>query len=37
MAQIREVVEAPYRTIYYIKPHQIDILAVIHGARDILR
>ena len=23
--------------IYHIKPDQIDVLAVIHGARDILR
>jgi plasmid stabilization system protein ParE len=30
---IREVIEGPYRIIYYIKPEQIDVLAVIHGAR----
>jgi toxin ParE1/3/4 len=30
---IRELIEAPYRIIYRIKPHQIDVLAVIHGAR----
>jgi toxin ParE1/3/4 len=35
MAQIREVIEGPYRIIYYIKPNQIDVLAVIHGAQDI--
>jgi len=34
--QIREVIEGPYRIIYYIKPDQIDILAVIHGAENIL-
>lgn len=34
--QIREVVEGPYRIIYYIRPDQIDVLAVMHGARDIL-
>lgn len=34
--QIREIIENPYRIIYYIKPDQIDILAVIHGARNIL-
>lgn len=28
--QIREVIEGPYRIIYYIKPDQIDVLAVIH-------
>jgi len=32
---IREVIEGPYRIIYYIKPNQIDVLAVIHGARQI--
>jgi plasmid stabilization system protein ParE len=32
--QIREVVEGPYRIIYYIKPDQIDVLAVIHGAQQ---
>ncbi|MBN1974048.1 MAG: type II toxin-antitoxin system RelE/ParE family toxin [Sedimentisphaerales bacterium] len=35
MEQIREVIEGPYRIIYYIKANQIDILAVFHGARDI--
>jgi len=33
--QIREVFTGSYRIIYYIKPDQIDILAVIHGAMDI--
>jgi toxin ParE1/3/4 len=37
MEQIREVVERPYRIIYHIKPDQIDVVAVLHGARDILR
>ena len=37
MEQIREVIEGPYRIIYYIKPDQIDVLAVIHGSQDILR
>jgi len=35
MAQVREVIEGHYRIIYFIKPDQIDVLAVIHGARDI--
>jgi len=35
--QIREVIEGPYRIIYCIKPDQIDVLAVIHGAQDTLR
>jgi len=37
MDQIREVVEGPYRVIYHIKPDRIDVLAVIHAARDVLR
>ena len=32
--QIREIIEGPYRIIYYIKSDQIDVLAVIHGAQD---
>ena len=35
--QIREILEGPYRMIYYIKPDQIDVLAVLHGAQDVLR
>jgi len=34
--QIREVIEGPYRIIYHIKPDQIDVVAVIHGAMDML-
>jgi toxin ParE1/3/4 len=30
---IREITAKPYRIIYRIKPDQIDVLAVIHGAR----
>ncbi len=30
---IRELIEKPYRIIYRIKATQIDVLAVIHGAR----
>ena len=37
MDQIREVIQGPYRIIYYIKPDQIDVLAVVHGAMNILR
>ena len=37
MEQVREVIEGSYRIIYYIKPDQIDVLAVIHAARDVLR
>jgi plasmid stabilization system protein ParE len=32
--QIREVIEGAYRIIYYIKPDQIDILAVIHTSQQ---
>ena len=35
--QIREVIEGPYRIIYHIKPDQIDVVAVLHGSRNILR
>jgi toxin ParE1/3/4 len=34
--QIREVLEGPYRIIYYVRPEQIDVLAVIHAAQEIL-
>lgn len=34
LGQIREVLEGPYRIIFYIKPDQIDVIAVIHGARQ---
>ena len=35
--KIREIIEGPYRIIYHIKPEQIDVVAVIHGAMDVLR
>ncbi len=35
--QIREMIEGSYRIIYHIKSDQIDVLAVIHGARNVLR
>jgi len=35
--QIREVFSDGYRIIYHICPERIDILAVIHGAMDVLR
>ena len=34
--QIREVLEAPFRIVYYIKPGQIDVLAVLHSAQQVL-
>ena len=36
MKQIRQVREGSYWIVYYIKPDQIDILAVLHGAQNIL-
>jgi toxin ParE1/3/4 len=32
--RIREVIEGPYRIIYYIKSDRIDVIAVIHGAEN---
>ena len=34
--EIREIIEGSFRVIYRIKSDQIDILAVIHGAMDLL-
>jgi toxin ParE1/3/4 len=36
MDQIREVIEGAYRIIYHIKADQIDVLAVIHSAMNVL-
>ncbi|MDP2989798.1 MAG: type II toxin-antitoxin system RelE/ParE family toxin [Kiritimatiellota bacterium] len=36
MDQVREVIETPCRIIYRIKSDQIDVLVVIHEARNIL-
>ena len=30
---LREVIEGPYRLIYRVKRDQVDVVAVIHGAR----
>jgi toxin ParE1/3/4 len=35
--QVREVFCGPYRIIYHIKPDQIDVIAVIHGAMHVLQ
>ena len=37
MDQIREVIEGSYRIIYHIKPDQVDVLAILHAAMNILR
>lgn len=34
--QVRELFEGPFRIIYHIKPEQIDVIAVIHGSRNLL-
>jgi plasmid stabilization system protein ParE len=34
--QIREMIEGSYRIIYLIRPEQIEILAVLHAARNII-
>jgi plasmid stabilization system protein ParE len=33
--EIREVIEGRYRIIYLVEPKQVQVLAVIHGARDL--
>ena len=35
--QIREVFSGPYRIIYHIMAEQIDVIAVIHGATNVLQ
>lgn len=32
---LREIIEGPYRLIYRIKSEQLDVIAVIHGARQL--
>ena len=34
-ADIREVIERPYRIIYRVKEEQIDVLSVIHSAQRL--
>ena len=34
---VREVIEGPFRILYHIKPDQVDVVAVIHGAMHVLR
>ena len=33
---VREVFDGPYRIIYQINEAQVDVIAVIHGARELL-
>ncbi|WP_043739515.1 type II toxin-antitoxin system RelE/ParE family toxin [Thioalkalivibrio nitratireducens] len=37
LEQIREVFSDPFRIIYHIRADQVDVLAVLHGAMNILR
>lgn len=37
LEQIREMIEGSYRIIYLIQPEQIEVLAVIHGAQNVLK
>lgn len=32
---LRELLESPYRIIYQVLPKQIDIVAVVHAAREV--
>jgi plasmid stabilization system protein ParE len=34
--EIREVIEGRYRIIYLVEATQVQVLAVIHGARDLV-
>ncbi len=34
--EIREVIEGPYRIIYYINSDRIDVLSVIHGTQNVI-
>jgi len=36
MDQIREVIEGMYRIIYHVKSDRIDVIAVVHSARNVL-
>jgi len=33
--EIREVIEGSYRIIYWIKAEQIEVIAVVHGSRQM--
>jgi len=34
-AEIRELVEFPYRLIYRVQPDAIEVLAILHGRREV--
>lgn len=33
--RVRELVEGPYRIIYFVQAGRIDVLAVVHGRQDL--
>jgi plasmid stabilization system protein ParE len=33
--QVRELLEGPYRIIYFVQAARIDVLAVVHGRQDL--
>ena len=35
LEQVREVIETNYRIIYYVGLDRIDVLAIVHGAKDL--
>lgn len=35
LEQIREVIEANYRIIYYVGSDRVDVLAVVHGSQNL--
>ena len=34
-AEIRELIEWPYRLVYRVRPDAIEVLSVLHGRRDL--
>jgi plasmid stabilization system protein ParE len=34
-AQVRELLEGPYRIIFFVQTARVDVLAVVHGRQDL--
>ena len=34
-AEVRELIESPYRIIYRVRQEAIEILAIVHGRQDL--
>src|SRR5215216_1297036 len=32
---VRELIEGPYRVIYWVRPERVEVLAVVHGRRAL--